>query len=423
MKIIEESILKENIEQFNNYKKAYLDIDSFYSNLDNLALNSLQSFSFSIDDAFFNEIAFILNVISSIISHPHLSNKGEDVVMRSELAGHISTESLQRVFKEPSFWKEKDLEMAPEYVHHYQYTDDIKIYENIFIGMVIKVIDSEVMEYIDFYNQLIPSIDDDNSNCLLEDTDIEVALKKLNFLRKKVRYIKNTYFFKEVSKVRLSLKNIEPTNILIKDRLYNYCYQFYKKFIQYVDKEILIKDFNTYYYLLVIKAMKEKGFILLNDKENTLTNLNLYYDVYYTNVSLDMETNTILLKVGLNDSSYISTHGLVLTTERNVEDLIVIDKTSVLTTFIATIWNIKDSNDLTQFIFKNRTLEASIASYWVNNKFIERAIKEKLYTKYCPVCKGDNLDEEEGLYCCNDCGSIYTFKKENLAWFLRLRGM
>ena len=92
MKIIEESILKENIEQFNNYKKAYLDIDSFYSNLDNLALNSLQSFSFSIDDAFFNEIAFILNVISSIISHPHLLNKREENYQKAHIT--IDTSEL-----------------------------------------------------------------------------------------------------------------------------------------------------------------------------------------------------------------------------------------------------------------------------------------------------------------------------------------
>ncbi len=423
MKIIEESILKENIEQFNIYKKAFLDINSFYLNLDSLSLNSLQSFSFSSDDAFFDEISFILNVIASIISHPHLSNKGEDVVIRSELAGHISTESFQRMFKEPSFWKEKDLEMAPEYVHHYQYTDDIKIYENVFIGMVIKIIDSEVMEYIDFYNQLIPSIDSDNGNSMLEDDEIELALKKLNVLRRKLKFVKNTYFFKEVSKVRLSMKNLQPTNILVKDRLYNYCYRFYKKFIQYVDKESLIKDFNTYYYLLVIKAMRKKGFVLTDGKEQTLENLYLYHDGYYTNLSLDMKTNSILLQIGLNDSIYISSHRLVLDTDRNVEDLTGINTTGVLTTQIASLYNIKDSNDLARFIFKNRIPEASVAFYWVNDKFIERAIKEKLFTRYCPVCKGDNLDEDLGMYSCSDCGSVYTFKKENLAWFLRLRGM
>ena len=423
MKIIEESILKENIEQLNIYKKACKDVSSFYDNLDGLSLNSLQSFSFTSDDAFFDEISSILNVIASIISHPHLSNRGEDVVIRSELAGHISTDSFQRMFKEPSFWREKNLEMVPEYVHHYQYTDEIKIYENIFIGMVIKIIDQEVMEYIDFYNQLIPSIDNDNSDDLLEDDSIERALSKLNVLRRKLKFVKNTYFFKEVSKERLSLKNLQPTNILVKDRLYNYCYRFYKKFIQYVDKETLVKDFNTYYYLLVIKAMKEKGFVLDSSKEQNETNYYLYCDGYYTNVVLEADKSSILLKVGLDNSSYISSHRLILDVDRNVEELIGVDTSGVLTTQIATLWNIKDSSNLKYFIFKNRMPEASVASHWVYDKFNERAIKQNLFTKYCPVCKGSNLDEENGIHTCNECGSIYIFKKENLAWFLRLRGM
>ena len=90
---------------------------------------------------------------------------------------------------------------------------------------------------------------------------------------------------------------------------------------------------------------------------------------------------------------------------------------------IDTLWNIKDSSNLKYFIFKNRMPEASVASHWVYDKFNERAIKQNLFTKYCPVCKGGNLDEEKGIHTCNECGSIYTFKKENLAWFLRLRGM
>ena len=131
MRIIEESKLKKNISQLNNYKKANKLVKDYYNNLDSLKLTSLQSLSYDQDIAFFDEVSFILNVIASIISHPHLSNKGEDIVIRSELAGHISVDSFQRMFKEPSFWKEKDLEMKPEYVHHYQYTDEIKIFENI----------------------------------------------------------------------------------------------------------------------------------------------------------------------------------------------------------------------------------------------------------------------------------------------------
>jgi len=421
MKIIEESKLKENIKQLNKYEKAHKEPNSFYNNLDSLILNSLQSVSFVQDNAFFDEISFILNVIASIISHPHLSNKGEDVIIRSELAGHISTESFQRTFKEPSFWKEKDLEMAPEYVHHYQYTDDIKIYENVFIGMVVKIIDQEVKEYIDFYNQLIPSIDNNNSDELLENENTEIALNKLSVLRRKLKFIKNSYFYKEVSKVKFSLKNLQPTNILVKDRLYNHCYRFYKKFIQYIDKESLIKDFNIYYYLLILKAFNNKKFTLDQSKEQDIYNLHLCNDGYFANLLLEKDKSSVLLQIGLNDSEYVAKHRLVLNTERDIEDAFGVDTEDVLTLEFATLWNIKDSKDLKHFIFKNAMLEENVAEYWVNSKFEERAIKQNLFSKYCPVCKGDNLDENHEVYTCPDCESIYTFRKENLAWFLRLR--
>lgn len=421
MKIIEESKLKENIRQLNKYERANREPSVFFNNLDSLEFNSLQSVSFVQDDAFFDEISFILNVIASIISHPHLSNKGEDVIIRSELAGHISVESFQRTFKEPSFWKEKDLEMAPEYVHHYQYTDEIRIYENIFIGMVVKLLDQEVTEYIEFYNQLIPSIDNNNSNELLEDENTEIALRKLSVLRRKLKFIKNSYFYKEVSKVKFSLKNLQPTNILVKDRLYNHCYRFYKKFIQYIDKESLTKDFNTYYYLLVVKILKKNGFVLDESKKQTKHNLHLYNNGYYANVLLEKGKSSILLQISLDGSNYISKHRLVLNTDRDIEDLYGVNTNDVLTVEFATLWNIKDSSNLKHFIFKNAMLEEEVAAYWVNSKFEERAIKQNMFTRYCPVCKGDNLDENKEIYTCHECESIYTFKKENLAWFLRLR--
>ena len=421
MKIIEESKLKSNIRQLNKYKKANKDPIDFYNNLDSLELESLQNLSFVQDNAFFDEISFILSVIASIASHPHLANKGEDVVIRSELAGHISTESFQRMFKEPSFWKEKDLEMVPEYVHHYQYTDEMKIYENLFIGMIVKILDQEIAEYTDFYSQLIPSIDVNNTDELLENENIETALSKLAMLKRKIRFIKNTHFYKEVSKVKFQLKNLQPTNILVKDRLYNYCFRFYKKFIQYIDKESLRRDFGTYYYYLILKTLKSKNMVLDETKKNTSVSFSFIHNDYYIQLNLENRKTSILLKIGLEDEQFVSKHRLVLNTERDIEEFDKTNAVNILTTQFATLWNIKDSEDAKHYIFKNALPEKDIAEYWINNKFEERNIKQEMFTKYCPVCKKADIEEKTGFYYCSECGSIYTFKEENKAWFLRIR--
>ena len=55
MRIIEESKLKKNISQLNNYKKANKLVKDYYNNLDSLKLTSLQSLSYDQDIAFFDE--------------------------------------------------------------------------------------------------------------------------------------------------------------------------------------------------------------------------------------------------------------------------------------------------------------------------------------------------------------------------------
>ena len=202
MKIIEEQNLQNAILQLNTYQKKFTKISEFYHNLDTLEIPSLQNLSFEKDNEFFDEVSLILSVIASIIAKPHLSNKGEDIILRAEQAGHLSNESFQKVLKDSSLWKEKSLEMVPEYVHHYQYTDDIKIYENLFIGMLVNLIDEELIKYYNFYLNLVPSIDLNNDYSLVDTKNAEEALKKLDRLNRKIRYIKNTYFYKEGSRNR-----------------------------------------------------------------------------------------------------------------------------------------------------------------------------------------------------------------------------
>jgi len=219
MKLIEELKLKEVIKKIRKYKDEHRSIKFFYRDLDNLKLPSLQDFSFKKDDEFFDEVNFILSVIVSIIAHPSLSNKGEDIIVRSELAGHISSDSFQQVCKDNRLWKEKNDEMVPEYVHHYQYTDDIQIYENIFIGMLINLIRLELNKYSEFYASLIPSVESNNDK-YLENKIAEKMITKIEALQRKQMFIQNTSFYKEISKCNLHLTKVLPTNILLKNRLY-----------------------------------------------------------------------------------------------------------------------------------------------------------------------------------------------------------
>ena len=92
------------IREIIRYAKKHEDAISFYRHLDELNCPSLSTISFSSDLKFFEECQFILNVVISIIAHPHLSNKGEDIVLRAEQVSQLSSDMYIKTKKAPQLW-------------------------------------------------------------------------------------------------------------------------------------------------------------------------------------------------------------------------------------------------------------------------------------------------------------------------------
>lgn len=410
MRIIEENRLKTIVNKINEYQTKSDNIISFYNNINKIKVESLQELFTEKNNEFFDDISFVLDAITSIIAKPHISNKTEDIILRSDVAGHISNEAFQMCFKEPSLWKEKDFEMAPEYVHHYEYTDDLKIYENIFIGMLIDLIDTEIVTFLDMYEGLIPSIDS-NTEVLKEDKGIEELIKYANKLERRVRYIKGTHFYKEVSKVSLRGHVITPTNILTKDRLYNYCFKFYKKFIQYTDYNSILLDLKKYYLTLILLVFKNNKFIL-NEESKDLSDLYFTKDDYKINVNT--QNNYIKYTVEYKNIQSV-TNLYIDTIEENKEYNEDADYKLLIK-----IYNIKNliSNEL---VFRNPKLEKEIIEYIVNESIKTYTGKKELYTTYCPICRGKDIENNKNIYTCNSCGSEYLFKDKNTIWFKKIR--
>ena len=263
MKIIEEQYLKKTINTLNKFAKEHSIANSFYRNLDSVEINSLQDLSFKNDIEFFEQINFILSVITSIVVRPHISNTGEEIILRSDQVGSIQNDMFMETLKDASLWKHnKEKEMIPEYVHYYQNIDLIRIYENIFIVMLINMLDTELNNYVEFYSKMILTFQGQHSLSLSDDK-VQIAFSKIELLLIKIRILKSTYFYKVISKGgSCKLSHVRPTNILLKDRLYNYCFKFYRSLITYEDKDALARDFSVYYFMLMLKKFKELDFKL-----------------------------------------------------------------------------------------------------------------------------------------------------------------
>lgn len=424
MKFIEETLLKNTVENINTFIQSHKSISEYYEEVNNLNIDSLQSFSFKRDNEFFDEVSFVLSVINSIITHPHILTKREEIIIRSELAGSIPNDSLQQVFKDTALWKEKDLDMVPEYVYYHQHIDELKIYENIFVGMLINLLDKELSKYNEFYVSLLPSFGSSIETILVDD-EIENSLIKVDRLRRKLRYIKNSHFYKEISKCNLSLKKIQPTNILLKDRLYNHCFKFYRKFIVYEDLESLQNDFRNYYHCLILKTFNYNNFILDEEQVQSLDNLYFNFKDLKVNLSVNQNNSEIILKINYNGIE--AKHNLVLDTDRIVSYEIVEDKNydDSTTVDVLSLWNLYNLEHLEKPIFSKTIKESELINHWVNSKFESAVVKKELYQKYCPVCRSTNLESNNNLYHCENCGTEYVFKDvdevQDVIWFVKVR--
>lgn len=415
MRIIESAKLKEVINKINDYLNASKSVEASFNGLKNLNVESLQYVSYEKDLAYFGDISYVLSVIITIISHPHINSIDVDEIIRADLAGHIENDSFQMVFKDPRLWREKEaFEMIPENVYYHEHIDELKIYENKFIGMLINLISDELTEYNNFYVSLLPSLG--ATTDLVSSAEVDNALNIVARELRKINYIKNSFFYKQIKKCNLNLRKIEPTNILLKDRLYNYCFKFYKKFISYEDQESLLSDLNLYNYILVLKNLRERGFWLDKDTKS-ITDCILKNNEYSLNLILNTSEPTIKFVVSYNNIESVS--HLLSNSAR------AISKDSNIVPFdgeVITPWNLYDGYSLNPI--NNNADEKTLINDVINNKFKEVKASIHIYDKYCPICKARTIDEENNVYTCGSCGSKYTFKKngkDTSIWFIRVR--
>ena len=433
MKIVEEKYLKSAILKLNNFVKDHRDFLDFFNDVETFLKQPLQEQSFKGDLKFFDEVSLILSVITSIISKPHIASKGEEVILRSELAPHLSNEMFQKTLRDSTLWTEEGLDMIPQYVYYYQHIDELRIYENIFIVYLIKLIDLELNKYNDFYASMIHIIGSNNSLSLTDDYQ-SLAFSKIKLLNRKMKHIKATYFFKTINKQSTNLGPIHPTNILVKDRLYNLCFKFYKKMITYVDETEKANDFRTYYYTNILKALKKLGF-KLKDKESVSVFFNNSFVLTELNfVSKDFEINVIpndeyhgfeFEIINLNYKDLKTKHLLLFDTKTKIEELELPLTENYDSVEIASLWNIAiaEGNDYI-LRFDEHITEEDLVKEYFSSKIVATTCSTELYSHYCPSCKSNDLDINENIVLCECCNSKYAFytkKNQDYLWFIRLR--
>ena len=394
-----------------------------YSHAESAGDFSLQKISYEEDCLYFKEVLSLLGIISSIAEKPHISTRREEVFARIEQAGQLSADDFKRVCRDGSLWKRRGVKMVPEELYYFRNEDELCIYENRFIVLLIDLIGREITELKRVYGERLPRIGENTDE--LYAGDAGMALDFARNIEKRVAYLKNTGFYKIVGKEKPLKGRISPTNILLKDLKYRACFKFYNGFLKYQSEGEEAEDLRSVIKIYILKSLKKLGFDLKEGK-----NLN-EYKACGKEFSLNFDFNkkgAVILDVTHKISKKNVKYALFAEDGRSAEAAEEFasgdDGKNFCSVEMIGEWSLKDGVTHELLSRAGQTEEEMIYS-WLASKIRLIRADSSVYKKYCPACGVSGVYENDGDFFCPNCGTRYAFTQnssgESVIWICKLR--
>lgn len=282
-----------------------------------------------------------INTIRTIISKPKIHLRMDKVLLNSNIASKVDTLGMRMTVKDSRLWKKKDNEFSPEYIYANVYEDELPIYENRFITLLINkmylFVSFQLAKLYEKTGELSSFVDKDNialgdmeaiksSSYFYKEDDeyvfndtlpvltptgnqVKKYIELLTELRIAINKVKKSEFYNVCMKARhMTDQEVHPTNVLTMHPDYRICYDFYKKLIKYVEKEhksLLSKRcYENYVLLNILHTLYARGYKM--DKKYMAQTDNdriVIKDVAMTKGPITFKINTdqnrIFIQVGL----------------------------------------------------------------------------------------------------------------------------
>ena len=461
-----------------------------------------------IDFPWLEELEMVTEKIMAIASKPRTHIKVEKDVKKAEQAVKIDNNDIIETLKVPAYWKQKGDRFLPEKVYTDIFEIEYAIYENrfiinlvdkmmLFLSQVVaqlyeqiknvnkKFIDAHIsladvdiiqdlagfdtFKYVPASSTRSKRIKDEEAKLLTtKDSPYVEALKKILICRNNVSHVRSTPFYKDVKKAKpLSDSDVHITNMLAGDRTYAPCYDFYRKLLHLMVKNINEtepvnpKDYHNYVLGNIFAAFDDLGFKeasgnkKIKDSEN-LMHLDKYvlkredlscvittHDEDHIDLVFELApTKTLKVVEGeVGDKKLKSTVSIDLyptaTAEYpNADELTEYFKKKIRTrlksgytnAFIVTAVDGTQKDDVMICSPQTFKIDANVKSM-IDSCIIFAEGDNYVYAHICPVC-GFYVDGEQddgNCYCAN-CDSTYSLmsdgknnKVKESVWIKRLK--
>lgn len=247
------------------------------------------------------------NTLRTIVTNPKIHLRVEKAILNAEIASKVDTVGLQMTIRTPQFWRKKDNEYSPESVYANVFEDEIAIYENRFILLLIDKMTNfiyrritylydkvgcinrmishavpnigdmeQVLRYGSFYDILpadsgrgsvltmVPEAERKNVLTTTRSGFIDLV-RQLTILHRKLSQLKMSEFYKACAKARrLTDTEVHPTNILTMNAEYKVCYDFYRFLLKYTadapDRAISDADYQNFVTLSLLHTFHKLGY-------------------------------------------------------------------------------------------------------------------------------------------------------------------
>ncbi len=420
------------------------------------------------DSVFASSVDVVIKEIRGIFRNPRLHLRKEELVQNVSVASHFDNETLRKSYKDSSLWKiNGGGEMAPESVHTFVYEDDYTIYENRFLCALIDALYTALSRKINAIKASLTTLNSkitDKKDVLglpdfeyldladkeggipviLAAKDARVAvIEALIRNKKKLQVLMHSSIYKSCKKKgEFLLAQTRPTNILMQDKHYHVCYDFYLHYLRRdVDLTTEAKMYESFVFVNLLCAMHNFGYTCKDIEQDVFVDSRI--NIKYDGLTLVKDPFEITLNKGKNDDMLIevknTVSGSVMTHRVKVvhstNELIQLENPAkkINADFIAEYdndycktWFVSDlavEDDSAMCILP---AEAAVA-----DKFLQLVKKFTLlaegaltvYARVCPVCGSSMVTPNDKDYTCVACECVYHLfyhTMRDLIWVKRL---